>query len=135
MLDITDQLVSARSRGDWNAESIRTLGGPGRPDELRVECDEGDDWLRILHTSTVLALAWKHGPLVVTTLGHADLVDEIVVVTGTRPEVVVVEHMHSPTLRLDPNRLREIWPDRGFPVESVDTEHGMSALDLWYASA
>src|SRR4029079_13858534 len=83
MLDITDQLVAARGRGEWNAKSITTLGGPGRPDELRVEWDDGDDWMRILHTSTVLALAWVHGPLVVTTLGHADLVDEIVVVTGT----------------------------------------------------
>jgi len=135
VLDVTEQLVAARAHGAWPIDSIRALAGHDTLGDLRVEFDEGDDWLRILRTSTVLALAWTQGPLVVTTLGNAEIVDEIVLVTGVRPEVVVVQHMHSPVLRIDPNRLREIWPDRGFPIEAVDTDHGMSALDLWYASA
>ena len=134
MQDITEQLVAARSRGAWPVETINTLPGVASGD-LRTEMEPGDDWLRVLSTSTVLVLAWTQGPLVVTTSGHVDLVDEIVAVTGVQPEVVVVPHMHSPVLRIDPNRLREIWPDRGFPIEAVDSEGGMSALDLWYASA
>lgn len=134
MLDVTEQMITARSRGRWNVESIRALAR-GAPDDLRVDFDEGEDWLRVMHTATPLALVWAQGPLVVTTSGHVDLVDEIVLVTGMRPEVVVVAHLTSPVLRLDPNRLREIWPDRGFPIEAVDADHGMSAVDLWYASA
>lgn len=136
MLDVTEQLVAARAAGPWPVDSVRALAGKDSAlGDLRIEFDEGDDWLRILHTSTVVALVWTKGPLVVTTLGNAEIVDEIVLVTGVRPEVVVVHHMHSPVLRLDPARLREIWPDRGFPIEAVDADGGMSALDLWYASA
>jgi hypothetical protein len=133
--DITEQLVAARMRGAWPVEAIRSLAGSETDRDLRVEWEAGEDWLRLLHTSTVLALAWTQGPLVVTTTGHVDLVDQIGALTSERPEVVVVPHMHSPVLRLDPNRLRDIWPDRGFPIEAVDSEGGMSALDLWYASA
>jgi hypothetical protein len=133
VIDITDELATARGRSGWSLESMDRVPAAAGDDELRVEWEDGDDWLRLLHASTVLALVWAVGPLVVTTAGHVDLVDAVERVVGVRPEVVVVPNFHAPVLRLDPNRLREIWPDRGFPVEAVDVEGGMTALDLWYA--
>jgi len=134
--DVTDAFVRAREHGPWQVEQLvgdvpadAALGG------MRVEWDQaaGEDWLRVLKTSLVLALVWVPGPLVIATSGHHEIVDEIERLTGVTVEQIAVPHIDSPVLSLRPDRLAELWPDRDWPVGAVDPS-ALSAHDLWYAT-
>jgi hypothetical protein len=102
---------------------------------MRVEWDDagGEEWLRILKTSMVLGLVWVPGPLVVATSGHHEIVDEVERLTGTMVEQVAVPRLDSPVLRLQAERVGELWPDRQWPGDAIDPEC-FSAHDLWYAT-
>jgi hypothetical protein len=134
--DVTEAFIRAHDRGAWPVDSvIAALPGAGSLAELRCEWDKdaGDDWIRLLRTSMVLALVWVPGPLVIATSGHHALVDEIERVTATTVEQVTVAHLDAPVIAIRPDRLQEIWPDREWPGGSVDAA-AMSAHDLWYAT-
>jgi hypothetical protein len=135
--DVTEAFLAARRSGPWAvqtlADAVSTdLALPG----IRVEWDapSGEEWLRILKTSTVLGLVWVPGPLVVATSGHHEIVDEVARLTGTTVEQVAVPHLDSPVLRVRADRIAEIWPDREWPVGAIDPDC-LSAHDLWYATA
>jgi hypothetical protein len=135
--DVTDAFLRARQRGAWPVETvIAALPGTAAAFAgLRCEWDEpaGEEWIRLLKTSTVLALLWVPGPLVIATTGHHDIDDEIERVTGLTVEQVNVAHIDSPVLGLRPDAIGQIWPDREWPTGSVDPA-AMSAHDLWYAT-
>lgn len=136
MQDVTEVFVRARQRGSWPVESLlRVVPDAVALSELRKEwdIDTREDWFRILKTSTVLALVWVPGPLVIVTSGHQELVAEIERLTGTTVEQITVPHLDSPVLSLQPDGLAQIWPDRAFPVEAVDLS-ALSAHDIWYAT-
>ena len=136
MQDVTQGLLTARSRGSWPVEQLLD----GVPADallagMRVEWDResGEEWLRILKTSMVLGLVWVPGPFVIATSGHHEIVDEVERLTGTTVEQVAVPHLDSPVLTLRPDVVEEIWPDRSWPVGAVDPAC-LSAHDLWYAT-
>jgi hypothetical protein len=134
--DVTDAFVRAHARGAWPIEQVvAAVPSEGPLGDVRCEWDQasGDDWVRLLHTSVVLALVWVPGPLVIATTGHHDLVDEIERLSGTTVEQVNVAHMDAPVLGLQPDRLGEIWPDHEWPQAAVDAT-SLSAHDLWYAT-
>jgi hypothetical protein len=135
LIDITDQLLRARQAGGWPVERIRAAL-PDDPafDGLHVDWDDGEDWLRLLKTAVVVALAWAPGPFLLVTSGHQDLVAAIGTVTGTQPETAVVPHMNSPVLAVQPDRLPAIWADRDWPNPALDCA-AMTGLDLWYATS
>ena len=136
MQDVTEAFVRAHERGAWPVERVAAaVPGDGVFAGLRCEWDQaaGEDWVRILRTSVVLALVWVPGPLMIATSGHHDLVDEVERLTGTAPEQVNVAHMDAPVLGLQPDRLGEIWPGHEWPQASVDAA-SLSAHDLWYAT-
>src|SRR3954462_4165274 len=65
--DVTDVFLRARERGAWPAQTVvDALPGSTVPafDGLRCEWDEaaGEEWIRLLKTSMVLALLWVPGP-------------------------------------------------------------------------
>ena len=66
MLHVTDQFVTARTRGAWPVQEIvvACAGHTAFPD-LRAEWDAETDeqWLRLFKTSTLLGLVWVPGPL------------------------------------------------------------------------
>jgi hypothetical protein len=137
MLDITDQLVTARGRGTWPVHEIVTAcGNDDAFFGLRAEWDaEADEqWLRLLKTNTLLALVWVPGPFVIETRGHRELAPEITRVTSTYCEVVVVPNMNTPMLSVASNRINDIWPAGEWPTGSVDPA-AMTAHDLWYATS
>lgn len=136
MQDVTDAFLRARSRGRWPVDRVvAAVPGDGTFAGLRCEWDEAADenWIRLLKTSTVLALLWVPGPLVIATTGHHDLDDEIERLTGLQVEQVNVAHMDTPVLSLRPEAIGQIWPDREWPTGSVDPA-ALSAHDLWYAT-
>lgn len=102
---------------------------------LRCEWDEdaGEEWVRLLKTSMVLALLWVPGPLVIATTGHHDIDDEIERIIGVAVEQVNVAHIDSPVLALQTEAIGQIWPDREWPTGAIDPS-AMSAHDLWYAT-
>lgn len=138
MQDVTDAFLRARQRGAWPVERIvegLVDAQHGAFAGLRCEwdADAGEDWIRLLKTSMVLALVWVPGPLVIATTGHHDLDDEIQQLTGVQVEEVNVAHIDSPVLSLRPDAISTIWPDREWPTGSVDPA-ALSAHDLWYAT-
>src|SRR4051794_33400054 len=136
MYDATDAFASARSRGPWPMRAlVDAVSTDPALQGMRVEWDEnaGEEWLRILKTSMVLALVWVPGPLVIATSGHHEIVDEIERITGHTVEQLAVPHLDSPVLALRPDRLNELWPDREWPTGAVDPS-ALSAHDLWYAT-
>ncbi|MDQ1695872.1 MAG: hypothetical protein QOJ03_1225 [Frankiaceae bacterium] len=136
MQDVTEAFVRAHEVGAWPVDRVAAaVPGDGPLADLRCEWDQdaGDDWLRLLHTSMVLALVWVPGPLVIATSGHHDLVGEIERLTATTVEQVAVAHLDAPVIAIRPDRLEEIWPGRDWPQGSVDAS-AMSAHDLWYAT-
>jgi hypothetical protein len=136
MQDVTDAFLRARARGAWAVETVvAAVPGDGTFAGLRCEWDRdsGDEWVRLLKTSMVLALVWVPGPLVIATTGHHDLDDEIERITGLDVEQVNVAHIDSPVLSLRADSIGEIWPDREWPTGSVDPA-ALSAHDLWYAT-
>jgi hypothetical protein len=136
MQDITDAFLRARERGPWAVDTVLgALPGDGAFAGLRHEWDANSDeeWVRLLKTTTVLALLWVPGPLVIATTGHHDIDDEIERLTGIELEQVNVAHIDSPVLSVRPDSLGQIWPDRQWPTGSVDPL-AMSAHDLWYAT-
>jgi hypothetical protein len=134
--DVTDAFLAAKARGRWPVEQLCTAvrEDPGFAG-LRVDWDQqtAEEWLRLLHTSTVWCLVWCPAPLVVVTTGHRELAADVGRVTGVAPEVVAVPHLDSPVLRLRRDRLGEIWPDVQWPDGAVDPD-AMSAHDLWYVT-
>ena len=138
MQDVTDAFVRARARGSWAVDTvISALPGSESPafQGLRCEWDQdaGEEWIRLLKTSMVLALLWVPGPLVIATTGHHDIDDEIERLTGLTVEQVNVAHIDSPVLSLRADAIRQIWPDRDWPTGALDPA-AMSAHDLWYAT-
>src|SRR4051812_27402291 len=135
MQDITDALVRARDRGAWPVETVVGAIGQGPFAGLRCEwdADAGEEWIRLLKTSMVLALLWVPGPLVIATTGHHDIDDEIERLTGLNVEQVNVAHIDSPILSLRADAINAIWPGREWPTGSVDPS-ALSAHDLWYAT-
>jgi hypothetical protein len=136
--DVTDVFLRARGRGAWPAQSvIDALPGSTVPafDGLRCEWDEaaGEEWIRLLKTSMVLALLWVPGPLVIATTGHHDIDDEIERLCGISVEQVNVAHIDSPVLSIRHDVIGQIWPDRDWPTGAIDPA-AMSAHDLWYAT-
>src|SRR3954463_15310943 len=137
MLDITDQFRTARARGPWEVAKVLAACSDGSAlPELRAEWDQdaGEQWVRLFKTATLLGLVWVPGPLVIETKGHREVATEVTAVTGTYCEIVVVPHMSSPVLAVQPNRINDIWPDREWPSGAIDVQ-AMSALDLWYATS
>jgi hypothetical protein len=133
--DVTDAFLRARARGAWAVETVvAAVPGDGFAG-LRCEWDRdsGDEWVRLLKTSMVLALVWVPGPLVIATTGHHDIDDEIERITGIAVEQVNVAHIDAPVLSLRPDSITEIWPDREWPTGSIDPS-ALSAHDLWYAT-
>jgi hypothetical protein len=136
MQDVTDAFLRARARGKWAVDAVvAAVPGDGAFGGLRCEWDRdaGDEWVRLLKTSMVLALVWVPGPLVIATTGHHDLDDEIERLTGVAVEEVNVAHIDAPVLSLRADSIGEIWPGREWPTGSVDPA-ALSAHDLWYAT-
>lgn len=138
MQDVTDVFLRARERGAWPVEAVvAALPGSTVPafEGLRCEWDQaaGEDWIRLLKTSMVLALLWVPGPLVIATTGHHDIDDEIERVTGLAVEQINVAHIDSPVLSLRADAIGQIWEDREWPTGAVDPA-ALSAHDLWYAT-
>jgi hypothetical protein len=136
VIDVTETFIRARARGTWPVETLvdavptdPNLGG------MRIEWDRdaGEDWLRVLKTSMVLALVWVPGPLVIATSGHHEIVDEVERLTKTNVEQIAVPHLDSPVLTVRADRLGELWPGREWPDGAVDPAC-LSAHDLWYAT-
>jgi hypothetical protein len=137
MQDVTETFVRGRSRGPWPVDLLVGAVQEGRGCFAGLRCewdtDAGEEWLRLLKTSMVLALVWVPGPLVIATTGHHDLDDEIEALTGVTVEQVNVAHLDAPVLSLRPDRIGEIWPDHEWPADAVDPS-AFSAHDLWYAT-
>ncbi|HET7311540.1 MAG TPA: hypothetical protein VFJ17_09465 [Mycobacteriales bacterium] len=136
MYDVTDSFLAARRRGPWPMQTlVDAVATDPALQGMRVEWDDagGEEWLRILKTSMVLGLVWVPGPLVVATSGHHEIVDEVERLTGTMVEQVAVPRLDSPVLRLQAERVGELWPDRQWPGDAIDPEC-FSAHDLWYAT-
>lgn len=138
MQDVTDIFLRARERGAWPVESVvAALPASTVPafEGLRCEWDQsaGEDWIRLLKTSMVLALLWVPGPLVIATTGHHDIDDEIERITGLAVEQINVAHIDSPVLSLRADAIGQIWGDREWPTGAIDPA-AMSAHDLWYAT-
>ena len=138
MQDVTDVFLRAMERGTWPVQSVvEALPGSTATafEGLRCEWDhEADEqWVRLLKTSTVLALLWVRGPLVIATTGHHDIDDEIERITGLAVEQINVAHIDSPVLSLRADAITQIWPDRDWPTGAIDPA-AMSAHDLWYAT-
>jgi hypothetical protein len=135
--DVTEAFLRARERGEWPVVEVvqSVFAGSGIFADLRCEWDPDADeqWVRLLKTSTVLALLWVPGPLVIATTGHHDIDDEIEGQIGVGVEQVNVAHIDRPTLSLQADRIPEIWPDREWPHGSIDPQ-AFSAHDLWYAT-
>ena len=104
--------------------------------DCRAEWDpnSGEQWVRILKTSTLLGLVWVPGPLVIETKGHREVAAEVTRVTSTYCEILVVPHMNTPILSFAANRMEKVWPDGDWPTGAVDPS-AMSAYDLWYATS
>jgi hypothetical protein len=136
VIDVTETFVRARDRGTWPVETL-VDAVPTDPNlsGMRIEWDRdaGEDWLRVLKTSMVLALVWVPGPLVIATSGHHEIVDEVERLTGTTVEQVAVPHLDSPVLAVRADRLGDLWPGREWPTGAVDPAC-LSAHDLWYAT-
>jgi hypothetical protein len=137
--DVTDAFLRARERGAWPVQAVVDA----LPDSsasafagLRCEWDQpaGEEWVRLLKTSMVLALLWVPGPLVIATTGHHDIDDEIERVTGLAVEQVNVAHIDSPVLSLRVDVVGRIWPARDWPTGAIDPA-ALSAHDLWYATS
>src|SRR3954454_21345329 len=124
MQDVTEAFLRARQRGAWPVDKVvgALPAESGAFAGLRCEWDgdAGENWVRLLKTSMVLALVWVPGPLVIATTGHHDLDDEIERLTGLQVEQVNVAHIDTPVLSLRPDSLGEIWPDLDWPTGSVD---------------
>ncbi|HET7529399.1 MAG TPA: hypothetical protein VFJ98_00410 [Mycobacteriales bacterium] len=136
MYDVTDAFASARRHGPWPVDAlVEGVAADPALAGMRTEWDRdaGEEWLRILKTSMVLALVWVPGPLVIATSGHHEIVDEVERLTATSVEQVAVGHLDAPVLSLQPARLGELWPDREWPAGAVDPQC-LSAHDLWYAT-
>ena len=137
VLDVTDQFIAARARGPWPIEEVvkACADGTAFPD-CRAEWDpnSGEQWVRILKTSTLLGLVWVPGPLVIETKGHREVAAEVTRVTSTYCEILVVPHMNTPILSFAANRMEKVWPDGDWPTGAVDPS-AMSAYDLWYATS
>jgi hypothetical protein len=137
MQDVTDAFLRARARGAWPVDDVveSVSAGTGGFAGLRCEWDRDADeqWVRLLKTSTVLALLWVPGPLVIATTGHHDIDDDVERLTGIEVEQVNVAHVDRPTLSLQADRLGDIWPDREWPHAAVACT-AFSAHDLWYAT-
>ena len=138
MPDVTDSFLRARERGAWPvADVVAGLPASTAPAFAGLRCewdaDAGEDWVRLLKTSMVLALLWVPGPLVIATTGHHDIDDEIERLIGMTVEQVNVAHIDSPVLSLRPDAIQQIWPDRDWPTGAIDCA-AMSAHDLWYAT-
>ena len=138
MQDVTDTFIRARERGEWPVQDVVDgLPHSTAPafTDLRCEWDpgSGEEWVRLLKTSMVLALLWVPGPLVIATTGHHDIDDEIERLIGTTVEQINVAHIDSPVLCLRPDAIQQIWPDREWPTGAIDCA-AMSAHDLWYAT-
>jgi hypothetical protein len=134
MQDVTDRFLAARSHGAWRVESLVDAHAAGTVFAgLRVEWDAavGEEWLRVLKTSTVLGLVWVPGPLVIETSGHQEIATDVEQVGGVTPQVVVVPHMDSPVLCVQPDA---VWPDIEWPSGAIDPA-ALSAHDLWYATS
>jgi hypothetical protein len=137
--DVTDAFLRARERGAWPVQAV-VDALPGSSASafagLRCEWDQpaGEEWVRLLKTSMVLALLWVPGPLVIATTGHHDIDDEIERVTGLAVEQVNVAHIDSPVLSLRVDVVGRIWPDRDWPTGAIDPA-ALSAHDLWYATS
>src|SRR5205823_9461668 len=73
VIDVTETFIRARERGHWPVETL-VEAVPADPNlrGMRIEWDReaGEDWLRVLKTSMVLALVWVPCPLVIATSGH-----------------------------------------------------------------
>ena len=136
VIDVTETFIRARERGAWPVETL-VDAVPADPNlaGMRIEWDPvaGEDWVRVLKTSMVLALVWVPGPLVIATSGHHEIVDEIERLTKTKVEQVAVPHLDSPLLTVQADRLAEVWPGREWPDGAVDSAC-LSAHDLWYAT-
>jgi hypothetical protein len=133
MQDVTERFVAARSHGAWPIGSLLIAHGGGDAlVNLRIEWDRaaGEEWLRVLKTSTVLGLVWVPGPLVIETSGHQEIAAEVERSTGVAPQIVVVPHMDSPVLSVRPD---DVWIDREWPAGAIDA-NACSAHDLWYAT-
>src|SRR4051794_30985657 len=136
MQDITDAFLRARERGSWAVDTVlAALPSDGAFAGLRHEWDAaaGEEWVRLLKTSMVLALLWVPGPLVIATTGHHDIDDEIERITGLAVEQINVAHIDSPVLSLRADVIGQIWPDREWPTGAIEPA-AMSAHDLWYAT-
>jgi hypothetical protein len=137
--DVTDAFLRARERGAWPVQAV-VDALPGSSASafagLRCEWDQpaGEEWVRLLKTSMVLALLWVPGPLVIATTGHHDIDDEIERVTGLAVEQVNVAHIDSPVLSLRVDVVGRIWPARDWPTGAIDPA-ALSAHDLWYATS
>jgi hypothetical protein len=135
--DVTDAFLRARERGAWPVDRvIAALPSAAAAFEgLRCEWDSdaGEEWIRLLKTSTVLALLWVPGPLVIATTGHHDIDDEIERLTGLIVEQVNVAHIDAPVLSVRADAIGQIWPGHEWPTGSVDPAV-LSAHDLWYAT-
>jgi hypothetical protein len=137
VLDVTDLFVAARGRGSWPVEQIVSASKEGSAfPEMRAEWDpnSGEQWIRLFKTSMLLGLVWVPGPLVIETKGHREVATEVIRVTGTHCELVVVPHMNTPILSFAAHRLEQVWPDGDWPTGAVDPG-AMSAYDLWYATS
>jgi hypothetical protein len=138
MHDVTDTFLRARERGSWPVQAVvEGLAQSTAPAfaGLRCEWDSAcdEEWVRLLKTSTVLALLWVPGPLVIATSGHHDIDDEIERLIGTTVEQVNVAHIDAPVLSMRADAIAQIWPDREWPTAAIDCT-AMSAHDLWYAT-
>ena len=137
MQDVTEAFVKARGRGEWPVEQIVDAVGAARGCFAGLRCewdrDADEQWLRLLKTSMVLALVWVPGPLVIATTGHHDLDDEIEALLGLTVEQINIAHIDSPVLKVQPERISEIWPGLDWPTSAVDPA-AFSAHDLWYAT-
>ena len=136
VIDVTEAFIRALERGTWPVETlVDTVPTDANLPGMRIEWDRdaGEDWLRILKTSMVLALVWVRGPLVIATSGHHEIVDEVERLTGATFEQVAVPHLDSPVLTVRADRLGDLWPDREWPAGAVDPAC-LSAHDLWYAT-
>jgi hypothetical protein len=134
MNDITPQLRSfIARRAAWaSGDSLGIAKALARAIGARIDWDEraGENWIRVIADTRVVALISTLGPLTVMVDEAAGVIQDY---AGPHPEIVIVSSVEDVVLRADREVLLEAFGERVRNSPAFDPAC-FSAEDLWFIS-